>query len=272
MTDERRQRILQVADELEAEGLEATNSAVYSRALGHRGDVVTVMKARRAERGNGGTVAVADDDDDEIPQPTASELEEDLRQLESSYESLHVSLERIWALDNEGGLDEATFTRKLWLENTLTKNLQQQEALRPQLELAKLTEALATAQQTHDALVPEVLSQAETVIEILAELGAAVQAFVHTVETQTAQFFPFRDRRGHQAFDLRSGRQEAVDLLQRAYPVDFRASDLVNLLLDAPLRVGQADDALESSPRFQPFSPRALERYLATLTPEGVSS
>jgi hypothetical protein len=98
MTDERKQRILDIAQELEEQGLEATNSLVYSRALGHRGDVVQVMKARRAAR-NGGDVAVldADDEDDEIPQPSASELEEDLWQLTASYEAWHAAWEGLLA-------------------------------------------------------------------------------------------------------------------------------------------------------------------------------
>jgi hypothetical protein len=59
---------LQIADQIEAEGLEATNSLVYSRALGHRGDVVVVMKSRRAEK-NGGTVAVLEAEEEELPAP-----------------------------------------------------------------------------------------------------------------------------------------------------------------------------------------------------------
>jgi hypothetical protein len=269
MTPERRQRILQVADELEAEGLDATNSAVYARVMGHRGHVVQVMKARRAERG-GGSVAVAEEDDDQIPEPSATELQEDLQQLSDTYEAWHLAWERILDLEQEGPLSDQHFGRKQWLEYQMVQNLQAQERLRPQLEQAKLTEALEAARQTHDALVPDVISQAEEVIATLAALGAAVQAFVNTIEAQTAPLFPFRTVRGHQAFDVASGRAEAVQLLQRAYPVDFRASDLVNLLLDAPLRVGQADDALDSSPRFVPFSPRAIERYIASL--EGVSA
>jgi hypothetical protein len=152
----------------------------------------------------------------------------------------------------------------------MVQNLQAQEKLRPQLEAAKLTEALERARQTHDALVPDVISQAEEVIATLAALGAAMQTFVNTIETQTAPLFPFRTGRGHQAFDLHSGREEAVQLLQRAFPIDYRAADLVNLLLDVPVTVGQADDALDSSPRFQPFSERAIERYITSLSPEGV--
>ena len=37
MTEERRQRILQIAEELESQGLVATNSSFYARVLGHRG-------------------------------------------------------------------------------------------------------------------------------------------------------------------------------------------------------------------------------------------
>ena len=62
MTEERRQRILAIAEELEAQGLPATNSAVYG-ALGHRGHVVAVMKERRAQQAGG--VAVAEEEEDE---------------------------------------------------------------------------------------------------------------------------------------------------------------------------------------------------------------
>ena len=62
MTDERRQRILAIAEELESQGLLATNSSVYARALGHRGHVVQVMKARRAARAEAGGVAVAEEE------------------------------------------------------------------------------------------------------------------------------------------------------------------------------------------------------------------
>jgi hypothetical protein len=98
MTPERRERILQIAQELEEQGLEATNSAVYSRVFGHRGDVVAVMRDRRAERGNGGSVAVEDEDGtagDAEPFPTASELQEDLAQLTASYDAWHLALERL---------------------------------------------------------------------------------------------------------------------------------------------------------------------------------
>jgi hypothetical protein len=114
VTDERRARIIQIADDLEAEGLEATNSAVYSRALGHRGDVVQVMKQRRAERGNGnGAVALLEDD--VIPPPTASELKEDLAQLEQSYDAWHLALERLWEIERKGPLSEQNFSHKQWL-------------------------------------------------------------------------------------------------------------------------------------------------------------
>jgi hypothetical protein len=146
MTPERRERILQIAHELEDQGLEATNSAVYSRALGHRGDVVQVMKARRAERGNGGSVAVLDAEDDAIPESSAGELQEDLGQLEASYDAWHLALERLWEIEQEGPLSEANFSRKQWLEYQMVQNLQAQERLRPQLEAARLKEAVVAAQ------------------------------------------------------------------------------------------------------------------------------
>jgi hypothetical protein len=106
MTPERRQRILEVADELESQGLPATNSAVYARVMGYRGHVVAVMKARRAERAAAGGVLVAeadDEPDEEMADTPAVELAEDLQQLEHSYDAWHLALERLWEIRHYRG-------------------------------------------------------------------------------------------------------------------------------------------------------------------------
>jgi hypothetical protein len=90
MSAERRARILEIAAALEAEGQIATNSAVYSRALGYRGHIVAVMKQRRAERAEASGVAVLEEE--ELPEPSAAELAEDLAALESAYEAWHLAL------------------------------------------------------------------------------------------------------------------------------------------------------------------------------------
>src|SRR5262245_34156642 len=106
MTPEREARILQIADELEEQGLIATNSAVYARALGHRGDVTQVMKARRASRGEGNVALLEEDEPEPEILPTAEELQEDLVQLEQSYDTWHLALERLWDIEQEGPLSE----------------------------------------------------------------------------------------------------------------------------------------------------------------------
>src|SRR4029453_1240092 len=163
MTDERRQRILQIADELEAEGEVATNSAVYARALGHRGHVVTVMKARRAERVAAGGVLGAEEEgdeapEDEMPETPAVVLAEDLAQLAHSYDAWHLALERLWEIEQDGPLSEANFARKQWLEYQMVQNLQTQERLRPQLEAAKIRDAVRVAQAAHDTRLEEARS------------------------------------------------------------------------------------------------------------------
>jgi hypothetical protein len=267
MTDERRERILQVAADLEAEGLEATNSAVYSRALGHRGDVVQVMKARRAERG-GSAVAVAEDDEPEDAVETpAVVLAEDLTQLESAYEGWHLALEQIWQQEQDGPLDLASFSRKSWLEYQMVQNLQAQERLRPQLEQARTREAVRSAQATHDALVPTVMAQAEAVIDALATLTEALAALREGFGAQVDGLVPFRDAHGHQAIDVSDGPTYVTQFLQLLFPADFRAKELVDLLMINPVTVGRAQDAMQSSARLQAFPERVITRYL-----EGMSA
>ena len=135
MTPERRERILQIANDLESQGLPATNSAVYARALGHRGHVVAVMKQRRAGGARAGGVVVADDPEDDEPEEEtetpAATLQQDLKEFESSYDAWHLALEKLWQIEQDGPLSEANFARKQWLEYQMVQNLQAQEQLRP---------------------------------------------------------------------------------------------------------------------------------------------
>jgi hypothetical protein len=261
MTDERRQRILQVADELEEQGLEATNSAVYSRALGHRGDVVTVMKARRAER-NGGTVAVADAEDDVIPEPSASELEEDLAQLTASYDAWHLALERLWDIELEGPLSEQNFSRKQWLEYQMVQNLQAQERLRPQLEMARLSESVHAAQQQHDAGLTEAVALATQAVQLLGTVCTTWRQLIAHFEIMQDGFFAPRDRRGHQAFAVNGGRSDALQLFSALFAGDFRGKDAFELLVERATTAGAVQDALANCPRLHPFSERAIDSYL----------
>jgi len=264
MTPERRQRILDIAHELEEQGLEATNSAVYSRALGHRGDVVQVMKARRAERGGGVAVAEDEEPEDAVETP-AVVLAEDLRQLESTYEGWHLALEQLWQQEQDGPLDLAAFSRKAWLEYQLTANLQAQERLRPQLEQARTREAVRAAQAQHDALVPVVRAQAEAVVEALATLTEALAALREGFGQQVDGLFPFRDAHGHQALDVADGPTYVTQFLQLLFPGDFRAKEVVDLLMINPVTVGRAQAALGESPRLREFPPRVIDRYLSDM-------
>ena len=143
----------QIADELESQGLTATNSAVYARALGHRGHVVAVMKERRAAagcggwggrgRGAGGRGARRGREPTETP---AATIQEDLAQLEHAYEAWHLALERLWQIEQDGPLSEANFARKSWLEYQMVQNLQTQERLRAALARAQVREAVHAAQ------------------------------------------------------------------------------------------------------------------------------
>ena len=178
MTDERRQRILAIADELESQGLTATNSAVYARALGHRGHVVQTLKQRRAAQAALGGVAVVEAEAEEQEAEAEAETEtpavvlaEDLRQLLGAYESWHAALEQIWALEKDGPLDLHTFSRARWLEYQLTENLKQQERLRLALEQARLKEAVRAAQVAHDDPMPEASQKAEAFLQALATVA-----------------------------------------------------------------------------------------------------
>jgi hypothetical protein len=265
MTPERRERILQIALELEEQGLETTNSAVYSRALGHRGDVVAVMRDRRASQ-SGGDVAVLEADDDEIPQPSAQELQEDLLQLTASYDAWHLALERLWEIEQEGPLSEQNFSRKQWLEYQMVQNLQAQERLQPQLDAARLTEAVYAAQATHDAGVAEAEAKARYALQLLGTLRDVWRELMTHFDAQQDGFVAPRDRRGHQAFAVNGGRSDALQLFAALFEGDFRGKDAFELLVEKTTTAGAAEQALANCPRLQPFSERAITTYLEGMT------
>ena len=277
MTDERRQRILAIAEELESQGLTATNSSVYTRALGHRGHIVAVMKARRAERATAGGVAVIEEpeeeEDDCTDEPTetpAVVLANDLHELGEAYKGLHTSLEHIWGLEHEGTTDLATWNRKKWLEDLLTKNLQAQEQLRSQLEQARKREGAYAARDHHDGLIPEAREGAEQVLQMIADLGAGLDNLADVFQGQVDGFFAPRDAHGHQAFDVEDGATYVRRLVSALFPQDFRAPAMVDMLMQTPPREGNRRAALAACVRLRPFSETAIASYLDHA--EGVST
>jgi hypothetical protein len=267
MTPERRQRILEIADQVEAEGLEATNSLVYSRALGHRGDVVQVMKSRRAEQGNGGNVAVVDlPEDDDSTAPTVDELAEDLEQLVHSYDAWHLALERLWEIEQEGPLSEANFARKQWLEYQMVQNLQAQARVQPLLDAARLTAQVEEARLAHDARLEEARVLAEQALQAVATVHDLFEDLGELFADQVDGFFAPRDRHGHQAFDVVDGPLYALQLFQQFFGADPRARDAFDLIVRSPLTIGMMKQALANCPRLQPFSQTAIATYLTQQT------
>jgi hypothetical protein len=157
MSPERRQRILDVAAELEAAGQVATNSAVYSRVHGHRGHVVQTLKQRRAERAAQGGVLMAEEEEDNEPEDDmtatpAAVLAEDLEQLASAYDGYHLALEKLWDLEAEGVWDENISHRQTFLAKTLVKNLHEQERVRAELDRARIRGCIGKKEATYAAL------------------------------------------------------------------------------------------------------------------------
>jgi hypothetical protein len=274
MTDERRQRILQIADELEAQGLPATSSSFYSRAFGYRGHGVAVMKQRRAERAAAGGVLVAEEDDEpeeELSDTPAAVLQEDLAQLTHSYDAWHLALERLWQIEEDGPLSEANFSRKQWLEYQMVQNLQAQESLRAALEVARLREAVLAAQRQHDEALPAARVLAEETLRTVATLAEHLAALAAVFQHQVDGFFAPRSRRGEQYFDVADGATYVKQLLTELFPQDFRAHTMVELLLQRPPTEGHARSALDTCVRLKPFSTTVIASYLAQQQTEGAS-
>jgi hypothetical protein len=277
MTPERRQRILEVAAELEAQGLPATNSAVYAICMGHRGHIVRTLKERRAQRAAAGGVLVAEEEENDEPEDDTTEtpaavLAEDLAQLESAYEGFHLALEKLWALEREGVWDENISNRQTFLEKTLVKNLHEQERVRAALDTARIRENVYTARDQHDDPLPQAQAEAEQTCQALAWLAQCLAGLARRFDTQVDGFFAPRTARGEQYFDVQAGRVYVRQLVADLFPQDFRAPAMVDMLLDTPPQDGNQRAALASCARLKPFSPTAIATYLSQHQTEGSSN
>ncbi len=266
MTDERRERILAVADELEAQGQVASNSAVYAAVMGHRGHVVEVMKARRAERAaaSGGVLVAEEEgeDEDEATATEAATLAEDLRQLESAYEAWHLALERLWEVEQDGPLSEAQYGRKAWLEYQIVQNRQTKERLEGELQVARTVEAVHGGQAHHDAAIPALRTLAVQTLQEVAQLAGHLAALRDGFQAQVDPLFRFQDRHNMQAFDVQDGATYVRQLVAELFPQDPRAPAMVTLLLLTPPLEGNAQDALAGCARLKPYSQVAIDSYL----------
>jgi hypothetical protein len=236
--------------------------------MGHRGHIVRVMKERRALLG-GGVALATDEDEEETTETPAAELQEDLAQLEHSYESWHLALERLWEIEQDGPLSEANYSRKQWLEYQMVQNLQTQERLRGALETATIREAVHAAQQQHDARLEEARALAEQALQAVATLHDLFEDLAEVFGAQVDAFFPFRDGRGHQAFDVADGPLYALQLFQQFFGGDPRARDAFDLIVRTHLTVGMLKQALAECPRLKPFSQTAIDTYLQQQQTEG---
>ena len=145
----------------------------------------------------------------------------------------------------------------------MVQNIQAQERLRPLLEQAQLTDAVLAAQAVHDAGLSQ--AQAEYAVQILGTLAQVWRVLIAHFEHQQDGFFAPRDARGHQAFPVDGGRQDARRLFEACFPGDYRGKEAFELLIENASTEGAAQQALANCLRLQPFSERAISTYLATL-------
>jgi hypothetical protein len=188
-------------------------------------------------------------------------------QLEHSYDAWHLALERLWEIEQEGPLSEQNFSRKQWLEYQMVQNLQAQEKLRPQLEVARLTEAVEAAREQHDAGIAEAQAQALYAVQLLGTVAQVWRGLIAQFEHQQDGFFAPRDSRGHQAFPVDGGRADARRLFEALYPSDYRAKEAFELLVEQATTEGAVQEALSNCPRLRAFSARAIATYLEGMTP-----
>ena len=120
-------------------------------------------------------------------------------------------------------LDVMGFARYMWLEDQLGGLAQDVEALRPQLDAARLTEAVHAARDQHDAGIAEAQAQAVYAVELLNTVAQVWRVLMAQFEHQQDGFFAPRTRQGHQAFDVDGGRADAQRLFAACFPSDPRA-------------------------------------------------
>ena len=220
-------------------------------------------------------MAVVEAEDDDAPEETEAEtsattIGEDLSQLEHAYEAWHLALERLWRLSRTAPCPKPILPGSPGSSIRWCRTFRRKSACR-QLERAQVREAVHLAQAQHDAALDAARTMAEQALQAVATLHDLWEDLAEVFAAQVDLFFPFRDRRGMQAFDVMDGKSYARELFCAFFPNDPRARDAFLVLVDTPLTIGMLRHALEACPRLQPFSERAIQTYLTTMT-EGVST
>lgn len=68
-----------------------------------------------------------------------------------------------------------------------------------------------------------------------------------------------------QAFQVEDGFVYVRQLVADLFPQDYRAADMVHMLLSTPPTEGNFRAAMESCPRLRPYSPTGIASYLNTI-------
>jgi predicted component of type VI protein secretion system len=89
-----------------------------------------------------------------------------------------------------------------------------------------------TARDQHDARLAAAHEQAAAALQAVATLHDLLEDLAEVFAAQVDAFFPFRTARGMQAFDVRSGKDYAMELFQQFFAGDPRSRDAFLLLVD----------------------------------------
>ena len=240
--------------QLEREG-RLSDRAVDALVVGKHAKIRAYMSWRRSQAS--GSVAVL-----EPPaSPTVEAIQEDLSQLESQYEGWHLELERLWELDQTAPLDEQRELRQVTLERLLTKNLQQQERLKPQLVALAAREAMTRAQGHHDDAVPTVCELLDRLALAIAQVQDVTQALEAAIDAQLDPLFGLVRPDGQPAFDIPGGRVQVQRFLV-GLPDGWHLMSYLYNATAHPVTQGEFRTAMDSLPSTRPLSPVAVTTYL----------
>jgi hypothetical protein len=153
----------------------------------------------------------------------------------------------------------------------MVQNLQTQERLRPQLDAAKVREAVVAAQQGHDGRIPQAILLTEQAFQLTASLAATLAALRDVFGAMNDPFGAFTDHRNHQVWHLPDGHSAVKEVLGALFPQDFRAPNMVDMLLLTPPTEKDGAAAIKDCPRLKPFSQTSIDQYLTqvNVTTEG---
>ena len=183
--------------------------------------------------------------------PTLEDLQALRQAKQQELDQLRDAREALWLKRKAGTLDDMGYLSFMRAEDRMVLLQQELAELDPLVAFTQKREAATAAQAGHDGRIPQAVRLTEQAFQLTASLAATLAALRDVFGAMTDPFGTFTDQRNRQVFHLPDGHTAVKEVLAALFPQDFRAANMVDMLLLTPPTETDGAAAIKDCPRFK---------------------